>query len=83
MQRQPAPGERRGRPAKLDRDSVLEATAALLDEHGIGAVSMRRLAARLGVSPMALYRHVGDHGELLLALVGRDVVDANRANYNI
>ncbi len=62
---------RRGRPAKLDRDSVLEAAAALLDEHGIGAVSMRRLAARLGISPMALNRHVSDHDELLVALVDR------------
>lgn len=71
MTRQPARRERRGRPAKLDHDSVLEAAAALLDEQGIGAVSMRRLAARLDVSPMALYRHVGDHDELLLALVDR------------
>jgi len=71
MRTQPSAGERRGRPPKLDRDAVLDAAASLLDDEGIAAVSMRRLAARLGVSAMALYRHVGGHGELLLALVDR------------
>ncbi len=71
MGTQPSAVERHGRPPKLDRDAVLDAAAGLLNEEGIAAVSMRRLAARLGVSPMALYRHVGDHDELLLALVDR------------
>jgi len=50
---------------------VLDIAASLLDEEGVEAVSMRRLATRLGVSAMALYRHVGNHDELLLALVDR------------
>jgi AcrR family transcriptional regulator len=62
---------RRGRPPKLNREEVLDAAARLLDAEGAEAVTMRRLAGRLGVSPMALYRHVGDHDELLLALVDR------------
>jgi AcrR family transcriptional regulator len=37
----------------------------------VEAVTLRRLAERLGVSPMALYRHVGNKDELLLALVDR------------
>jgi|SRR5215470_1228541 len=71
MRAQPSAGKRRGRPPKLDRDAVLDIAARLLDEEGVEAVSMRRLAARLGVSAMALYRHVGGHDELLLALVDR------------
>src|SRR5215470_8392583 len=71
MRAQPSAGKRRGRPPKLDRDAVLDIAARLLDEEGVEAVSMRRLATRLGVSAMALYRHVGNHDELLLALVDR------------
>lgn len=65
------PHSSRGRPPKLTRDDVLDVAARLLDEQGAEAVTMRRLAAELGVSPMALYRHVGDRDELLLALVDR------------
>lgn len=42
-----------------------------LDSDGVDAVSFRRLAADLGVSPMTLYGHVSDKDELLLALVDR------------
>lgn len=71
MTRQPSNGARRGRPPKLERDELLDAAARLLDAEGAEAVTMRRLAGRLGVSPMALYRHVGSHDELLLALIDR------------
>ena len=66
------PARRRpGRPAVLSRDQVLEAALLLFDAHGVDAVTIRRVAAELGVSPMALYRHVADKDELLLALVDR------------
>jgi AcrR family transcriptional regulator len=57
------------RPARIDRATVLDATLALADDEGLAAVSMRTVAARLGVTPMALYRHVGDKGQLLDGLV--------------
>jgi AcrR family transcriptional regulator len=57
------------RPARIDRGTVLDATLALADEEGLAAVSMRAVAARLGVTPMALYRHVGDKSQLLDGLV--------------
>lgn len=50
---------------------MLDAAALLFDDEGVEAVTVRRLAERLGVSPMALYRHVGNKDELLLALVDR------------
>lgn len=50
---------------RLDRDSVLRAGLALADESGLGAVTLRRLADRIGVTPMALYRHVANKGDLL------------------
>jgi AcrR family transcriptional regulator len=62
---------RRGRPPTIDRETVLETALALLDAEGVQALSMRRLASELGVSPMAPYRHVGSKDELLMVLVDR------------
>lgn len=45
---------------------------ALADETGYREFSMRRLGTELGVSPMALYKHVGGREELLDEMV--DVV---------
>lgn len=64
-------GRAPGRPATLDREVVLDAAAQLFDDEGVEAVTVRRLAQRLGVTPMALYRHVGNKDELLIALVDR------------
>jgi AcrR family transcriptional regulator len=55
----------------LSREQVLDATLALAEERGLDAVSMREVARRLGVTPMALYRHVGDKQGLLDGLVER------------
>ncbi len=63
------------RPAQIDRDSVLSAALELADADGLAAVSMRAVAERLGVTPMALYRHVGDKDGLLDGLVERLLVE--------
>jgi len=60
------------RRVRLSRDRVLRAAVALADDAGIDAVSMRNLAAGLGVVPMALYKHVAGKEELLDGMV--DVV---------
>ena len=57
------------RTAQIDRATVLRATLALADEQGLAAVSMRAVATRVGVTPMALYRHVGDKSQLLDGVV--------------
>lgn len=57
------------RPPRIDRATVLAATLELADTKGLAAVSMRAVADRLGVTPMALYRHVGDKQQLLDGLV--------------
>ncbi|HEX4222071.1 MAG TPA: TetR/AcrR family transcriptional regulator C-terminal domain-containing protein [Pseudonocardiaceae bacterium] len=59
------------RPAQIDRDSVLVAALAIADADGVAGLSMRAVAERLGVTAMALYRHVGDKQELLDGLVER------------
>ncbi|MFJ1652772.1 TetR/AcrR family transcriptional regulator [Streptomyces sp. NPDC088337] len=53
------------------REEILDAALAIADERGLEAVSMRALADRVGVTPMALYRHVKDKAALLDAMVGR------------
>jgi len=54
---------------QLNRDRVLAAAVALADAEGVDAVSMRGLAQRLGVVPMALYKHVANKDELLDGMI--------------
>ena len=58
---------RRRRP--LTKQRVLERAIALADKDGIEALSMRRLGQALGVEAMSLYKHVGNKGELVAAMV--------------
>jgi AcrR family transcriptional regulator len=56
---------------RLSRSVVLDTTLALATEEGLSAVSMRAVARRLHVTPMALYRHVGDKHGLIDGLIER------------
>ena len=56
---------------RLDLDLIVDDAAALADDDGLGAVTLRRLADRLGVTPMALYRYVAGKESLLDALADR------------
>jgi AcrR family transcriptional regulator len=58
-------GERR----RLDRATVVDAAIEYADARGLDALSMRRLAESVGVSAMALYKHVSSREELLDAMV--------------
>jgi AcrR family transcriptional regulator len=57
------------RPAQIDRAAILKASLAIADEHGLAAVTMAAVAGRLGVTAMALYRHVANKADLLDGLV--------------
>ncbi len=54
-----------GRILKAD---ILDAAAALLDDGGLPALAMRRIATRLGVQQSALYWHFDNKQQLLGAL---------------
>ena len=56
----------------LNRERVLQAAVAFADEHGLEALSMRKLGQALGVEAMSLYNHVADKDDLLDGIV--DVV---------
>lgn len=66
---------RTGRPraseSGLDLDTVVIAGIRVADMEGGTGFSMRLLAAELGVSAMALYRHVRGKPDLLRAMAGR------------
>jgi AcrR family transcriptional regulator len=54
---------------------VARAALDLLDEHGLAALSMRRLADQLGVGTMTLYSYFRSKDELLDAVVDAAVAD--------
>ncbi len=58
----------------LNRQRALLAAVDLADGEGIEAVSMRNLASRLGVVPMALYKHVVNKEDLLDGMIDTIVV---------
>lgn len=60
-----APAPRHGPGRGLRVEAVVEAATALADREGLEAVSMRRVARQLGVSPMTLYTYVPGKAELL------------------
>ncbi|GAA4628512.1 TetR/AcrR family transcriptional regulator [Cellulomonas oligotrophica] len=61
------------RRAPLTRERAVQAATALADEHGLAALTMRALAERLGVRPMAVYHHV-PHKDALLGLLVEEVL---------
>jgi AcrR family transcriptional regulator len=54
---------------RLSRAAVAERALRLGDEAGVEAVTIRRLAQELGVTPMALYWHFKNKDELLIGIV--------------
>ncbi|HIZ36812.1 MAG TPA: TetR/AcrR family transcriptional regulator C-terminal domain-containing protein [Candidatus Ruania gallistercoris] len=54
--------------AGLTREKVALAGLELIDEIGLDAFSMRKLGNRLGVDPMAAYRHIRDREALFDAI---------------
>ncbi len=56
---------------RLSRDAVTGRALALADAEGLEAVTIRRLAAELGVTPMALYWHFRSKEELIAGVSDR------------
>lgn len=61
--------------ARLDLETVVDTAIDLADDHGLDAVSLRRIARRLRVTPMALYRYVENKEDLLDAMADRLYAD--------
>lgn len=59
----------------LSRERILDGAIRVADERGIEALTIRSLAAELGVKPMALYHHVAGKDEILDGIVDRVFAD--------
>jgi TetR/AcrR family tetracycline transcriptional repressor len=59
----------------LDAEEIVTAAVELFQESGLDAVSMRRVATRLGVSPVPLYSRVGNKDALVDAIADRLLAD--------
>ena len=53
----------------LSRDRLVSVAVELADEEGLAALTIRALAGRLGVQPMALYHHLPNKDAILDAIV--------------
>jgi AcrR family transcriptional regulator len=51
------------------RDRIFKAARRLFDEKGLDGVSLRNVAKKIGITPMAIYRHFEDKEALIDALV--------------
>ncbi|WP_051462946.1 TetR/AcrR family transcriptional regulator [Haloglycomyces albus] len=56
---------RRGRPARLNVDTVISTAVELADREGIETVTLPKVSDKLGVTKMSLYRYVGSKDELV------------------
>jgi AcrR family transcriptional regulator len=67
---QPTRGQA-SRSQPLSRDAIVDAAMRILDQDGIDAVSMRRIAQDLDTGPSSLYAHVANKDELLELIIER------------
>lgn len=72
---QPAVAATRRRP-RLDRDTITAEGLRFVEDEGVAAFSMRKLAGRLGVTPMGLYAHFRDQKDLFDAMATAVLSDA-------
>ena len=63
-----AANPQRGPKREMSVERIVETAVELADAEGIGAVSMAAVAAKLGFTPMSLYRYVSAKDDLLLLM---------------
>jgi AcrR family transcriptional regulator len=59
------------RTRRISESAIVDEALALIEEHGLAALTMRGLGRRLGVEGMALYTYFGSKSELLDAAAER------------
>lgn len=72
----PAPVGRRGPRPGLTLAGIADAAIALADADGLAGVSMARVAERVGVTTMALYRYVSSKDDLLALMMETALAEA-------
>src|SRR5437763_1516150 len=69
---------RRGRRPRLTRERIATVALEMIDRHGLEALTMQRLAGRVGVGTMTLYGYFRSKDELLEAVVDAAVRTAQQ-----
>jgi DNA-binding transcriptional regulator YhcF (GntR family) len=62
---------RRRTASSAARDDIVRAAVAIADAEGLATLSMRRVAAELGIPTMSLYQHVSGKDELVTLMMDR------------
>jgi AcrR family transcriptional regulator len=68
----------RARQPSLSREQIVRAAVELADAEGPEAISMRRIAAQLGVGAMTLYGYVADRDALLAHMINEVVAEMGK-----
>ena len=63
--------------ARLDLDQIVKAAMDVADADGLGTLSMRKVAERLGVGTMSLYTYVPGKSELIDLMLDQAVAGPN------
>ena len=78
MSRSASSSGRTGRPPVTSREQILAAARLLIERDGWEKLTVRRLAAELGIGATTLYHHVRDKEELLVLLLNDYVSGTER-----
>jgi TetR/AcrR family tetracycline transcriptional repressor len=83
--RQHSPVTRRARSGGLNLDAIAAATIQIIEDEGLDAVTMRRVADQLDTGPASLYRHISGRDELLVVVADKvlDVVEATTVDERV
>jgi TetR/AcrR family transcriptional regulator, tetracycline repressor protein len=65
------PGRPKSGEQALTRERILDVALQMVDENGVEAFSMRGLAGKLGVDPMAIYHHLPNKNAVIGGLIER------------
>ena len=79
--RAPSGEPRRGPKPSVSVDRVVETATELADRHGLAAVTIRRVAERIGVSTMSVYTYVPGKPELLDLMLDHAYLTMPRARW--
>ena len=80
MPRPKAPHGRTGRPPVTSREQILAAARRIIERDGFEKLTIRRLAAELGIGPTTLYHHVRDREDLLIQMLNEQADQSMRAD---
>jgi AcrR family transcriptional regulator len=72
-----AGGRSRARPATLTRPQIIQAAIDLADAEGADAITMRKIATRLGTGAMTLYGYVADRDALIAHMINQVAAEAD------